>query len=523
MQIIDAGAQGEPFSRIYTEHNGEKMAWDLQKFYGKPTNATVAGVFELINGYWSSLPSSRQDKIFRIYGKARQCLDDIIDPNQQHIALTSVVKALYDEMPFDEIQYWARTHGNIRVPPSIKSNYSELEISDRNQVGQNYQAKTYLRDDYLELVNMALLMKPMIPIWAEYGRLLEQVSNTNSFREYRAMSLLNNSKAVGTEPMERLRRYVETASLDARTAMSAALGGIGSSELPDWLMSMVIIRKLVIIELSSYEDSNNIVSVVYHHVRNTIKSVDRKFSGRIRDKPRPRNEDDDENKSIIETYKIKQEISDGDLMVLSIYTEQTLAMTRQLSPDIPEKLVDRCLSTIREIEHQQPTEGQLTLLRWILSSVIPPRSIDNISKPSLMSCFAAAQATLWYHQQPDLALLLTAHETRDSQGYLIGGIESRSRIPKEFVDRFVELYPHYQEKGAKERERQTNVACRAIDNITKDFVKCNWVVHAPKELINMGTAIDDSKVMTAPSDIKTQLSVLVLRLAEAQELLQEQR
>lgn len=39
----------------------------------------------------------------------------------------------------------------------------------------------------------------------------------------------------------------------------------------------------------------------------------------------------------------------------------------------------------------------------------------------------------------------------------------------------------------------------------------------------MGTAIDDSKVMTAPSDIKTQLSVLVLRLAEAQELLQEQR
>lgn len=38
----------------------------------------------------------------------------------------------------------------------------------------------------------------------------------------------------------------------------------------------------------------------------------------------------------------------------------------------------------------------------------------------------------------------------------------------------------------------------------------------------MGSTVDDSKVMTAPSNIKTQLSVLVLRLAEAQEQLQEQ-
>lgn len=207
----------------------------------------------------------------------------------------------------------------------------------------DYQAKTYLRDDYLELVNMAILYKPMIPIWAEYGRLLEQLSSTNSYREYQSMSLLSRSTAVNIPPLDRLRRYVDTSSLDSKTAMSAALGGIGSSELPDWLMSMVIIRKLVIIELSSYEDSSNIVSVVYHHVRNTIKSVDRKFSGRIREKSKPRGEDDDDNKSIVETYKIKQEISDGDLMVLSIYTEQTLVMAQQIVPEIPLSQSQRAL------------------------------------------------------------------------------------------------------------------------------------------------------------------------------------
>jgi hypothetical protein len=519
MQIIDAGDTHEPFSKMFTEHNGEKIAWDLQKFYGRPTNATVEKVFHLINGYWASLPSSRQDKIFRIYVNARRCIDEVIDPNQLHIRLTEIIKEMYEAMTFEEVRYWARNHGEIRVPPSIKSNYQELEISDRNQVGMDYQAKTYLRDDYLELVNMAILYKPMIPIWAEYGRLLEQLSSTNSYREYQSMSLLSRSTAVNIPPLDRLRRYVDTSSLDSKTAMSAALGGIGSSELPDWLMSMVIIRKLVIIELSSYEDSSNIVSVVYHHVRNTIKSVDRKFSGRIREKSKPRGEDDDDNKSIVETYKIKQEISDGDLMVLSIYTEQTLVMAQQIVPEIPPQSVAACIEATRDLAHQQPTTGQLTLLRWILASVIPPRSIDNISKPSLLSCFAAAQAILWYHQQPDLALLLTAAEIRDNQGFLIGGIESRSRIPKEFVDRFVELYPHYQEKGSKERERQTNVACKAIDQIAKDFVKCDWRTNAPTALIALGSTVADRKMISAPTDIKTQLSVLVLRLAEAQEQL----
>ena len=231
----------------------------------------------------------------------------------------------------------------------------------------------------------------------------------------------------------------------------------------------------------------------------------------------PSGGDDDENKSILETYKIKQEVSDGDLMVLSIYTEDVLNMSTSIASDIDPNVVELCVENIRRCQNNHPTRGQLVLLSWVLSHVIPPRSIDYLNKTAIFSCMASAQAILWHWGFYDVALLLTATETRDKQGSLLGGVETRSRIPKEYVDQFVEIYPHFQEKGSKDSERQTNVACKAIDTIAKDFIKCDWKVQSSDELKENGSTIDDMNLMSTPSDIKTRLSALVLKLAKQQE------
>lgn len=514
MQIIPAAGK-DVQNVVVVKHGDREITWDLRLYYRNAV-LPIERVFELINGYWSTLSDERQEAIFDCYQEARNALNEIVDQNMMHHRLTQIVKRLYSQMPFDEIRYWARTYGNIKVPPSIKDDYAQLEISERNQNAMDYQSRTYLRSDYLDLVNLAIALRPMVPIWSEYAR-SDQPSVGGTFREYHAMSLLNLSHILNTDPVHRLREYIETTSPDLKTLLSAALGGLGSSELPDWVMSLAIMRKLVVIELSSYEDSSNIISVIYHHVRNTIKTVDRRFASRIRDKSKPSGEDDDENKSILETYKIKQEISDGDLMVLSIYTEDPMRLAKRICPEIEDAKVLACAENIRRCMDHHPTHGQLVILRWVMSHVIPPRSIDNINKTSIFTAIAAAQAVLWEWGFPDLALLMTATETRDKGGLLIGGIESRSRIPKEYVEQFLVLYPHYQEKGSKDRDRQTNVACKAIDTIAKDFVKCDWHVHAPAQLAELGSTIDDIGLMNAPSDIKTQLSALVLKLAQIQE------
>jgi len=79
------------------------------------------------------------------------------------------------------------------------------------------------------------------------------------------------------------------------------------------------------------------------------------------------------------------------------------------------------------------------------------------------------------------------------------------------VELFKQYYPHYQEKSRKDNDRQRNVACKAIDNVSKDLVMCDWTVHAPQTLIEASGQVEEG-ILTAPRDIKTQLSKLLLNI-----------
>lgn len=514
MQIIDVSPTGERFSVVAIEHEGKTIPWDL-KYYDKQAGLEVENVFWPLNAYWSLLPKNRQKALFGVYAKVREALDTMVDHNMLHLRMTQYAKELYSLMPYDEISGWAQKHARIRVPPAVTDTYEELEIAERNQNGTDYKTMTYLREDYVGLVKLSIALKPMIPIWAEYAKVLEKISTNTSFREYQAMSILGQTELFSIEPMQRFRKYVEVSAPKDGTALSAALGGLGSSEVPDWFMSSVIIRKLVLTDVSTV-DTNNLVSIVYRYVSQITRQLEKRFSGHIKRKPKPGGGEDDENKSIVETYKVRQPISDGDLMVLSIYSENTLGMAQRVCAEVTPESVKQTALTAKALEQVQPTQGQLTLLRWVLANAIPPQSIDNINKTSLLSCFAAGQAVLWAWGFYDLALLLTATETRSADGGLIGGAEFQGRIPKEYVNKFMDLYPYYQAQGSK-KERQTNVACKAIDKVAREFVKCDWHVHAPEDLMALSDNVEDRGVMFVPSDIRVQLSKLVVKLVEEQE------
>lgn len=516
MKIIDNSYKNNPFSRIKIINGDRELTWDLT-FYNNPNNITLERVFEFINGYFSTLPQTRQSAIFDIYSEIKQSIDEYIDANMLHARLTTLVRQLYQLIPLDEIRYWTNKNGDIRIPPTIKQEYTDLEISNRSQETKNYENQTYLRDDYLDLVNLAIALKPMIPIWSEYALKLTSMADVGQNKEYDAMAILSRSYIIGSEPMQQLRAFVES-SIPNPKRMSAILAGLGSSEIPDWLLSIAIVRKLVVIELSSADANSNIVGVIYRHVNNSFKSTDRKFSGNVRDKVKPSGAEDEDNKSFIETYKIKQEISDGDLAVLSIYTENIMNMARRIDPSVPEEYVTECHAFLMRADStfHIPTENQLNLVRWVMSPALTPPSINNVNRMGLLRCIAVTQAILWHWGFPELAALIVGTETRDNFGLPSGGIESRSRIPNEYVNKFLIYYPHFSDKGAKTRDRQTNVACQAIDTMAANFIGCDWHIKAPRPIIDL-IDIDDSMVMLVPADIKIMLSKLILKIAQSQD------
>lgn len=518
---IENASQEHRYLRVRVVHDGRELNFDVS-FYSRPPQPTVDldAIFSDLNNYFAHLPFERQQRIFEAYENAHNQLETIPDQSMLHLHLTGTVKWLYQLIDFEELGNYIYHYGHYYIPPSIKDEYEELEISNR---GVDRRETTYLRSDYLELIKLIIYLRPLVPIWGEYLKLMSQ---RNAFREYQAFSLVSTSPVMNIEAMQGLKRFIE-GTVDKISQgqggrgskiphVSAALSGLGSAEFPDWFLSMVVIRKLSIIDVSAIRDQGNIVSTIYSYIDTTLNKLYNRFSGPVASKNTSTDEGEEEV-PFVETYKIKQALSDGDLMVLSIFTEDPHSMARRVDPHLETWRLEKSLQATMAMGDVRLSKGQLTLLAWSLSKVLPPRSVENIRKEGLFNGIAVAQASLWRRGHYDIAKLLTATEFLDEDGVLIGGSEANRRIPRDLVERFNRYYPHLNERADRDRGRQANPAIKAIEIVTTDLIRCSWLVYAPPELINEGTPLDWNNSLEVPGDIRVQLARLLLDIVEIEE------
>jgi hypothetical protein len=513
MIIKDLSVPVTLLSKVSIEHKGVKLTWDVS-FYNKSTTVTFDGVFRYFNQYVATLSEQQQDELFSLYTKAKSALQTTVDVlSLQHI-LTRIVRDIYVVVDYENIKKWIRFHRDIRIPSTIKASYAELEISERNQSENNYRLKTYLYAEYVELLNLALATRFMTPIWAEYITMLDTSIEGNDKEEH-ALGLLARSGLIDTEAYTRLLEYVGTIHIQQKSVNSAIMKGRGTNQIPSWLLSIVLVRKLCIVEMSSMDDTNNVVSVVWKYVNNIIKSIDRKHFGYIRDKDLPRGDDSGDGspdgKSMIETYKMREANSIGEHAGTSSYAEDPFAIAIHTDPTIPDIYVEYACDLMNDNSAVFDfCPWQFDIVSMIVDPVMSCRSTINIKQKSTVSSFIAAQALLFHWGHKELAILLTAKQVREANGRLIGGIESRNRIPNEYVDKFKKLYPFSQSQGSsRATDRQTNIGCRTTDTLALEMVRCDWKLTCNQFFIDettLGNHLHSDKIMIVPADIRVLLA-----------------
>lgn len=484
-------------------HKGKCTTWDAG-MYDRTSRGAGAAIFNEINAYWATLPANRQQAIWDVYEKIQETFETVFDSNKLHSTLVALTKELLEQHPLDEIDYWIKIRSNLKIPASMKEAYGPNDPRDR----------TYLRADYAGLMILAIALRPMVPVWGEYIRRIKDESGSN-YKEYLALGLLARSGIIRSEPMLRLRRYIEASVGTDTVTLSSVIGGLGSAELPEWLLGLALTRPVVLVNISECDDRNNIISNIYRVVKNSIDTLNRKFSGAINEKRRVNDAVDDDNSSLAENYKVKQEISDGDLVILSVYTEDTNAMALKVDPTVDLELVQLCQRELSRHGQLEINQHHLTLTQWSLKPAISARGIPSLNKPSLLRAMSVTQALLWHWGFIDLALLVAASPVLAQGEEMLGVVESRSRIPREHVARLMELYPYYQNIGGRQiTERQQNPAVKAIELLTRTITRCDWDVIGPNRLLQLGKDSLTGKRMIAPADIKKQLADLIIFLAE---------
>ena len=511
IEIINSGPSG--LFEILLSHGTESSRWDVSAYARTSDRAAsldTAKMFEEINGYWASLAPERQKSIWDVYQDIKNILDTNYELSAIHLKVQKSVKRLYDLMPLLEIQKWFHFHSRVRIPTTLKEQYGPQDPQDR----------TYLRGDYVDLVVLCVALRPMVPIWGEY------ISNTkretgSTFKELMALSLLSQCYLVHSTPFNRIKAFIEASvkhSMDQGPSATAVLGGMGSTELPDWVLALTMVRRLAVGEISAPDDTSHIITNVYQYINNTLKSMDRKFGGKfggkVSEKMQPTSGGEEDKTSVVEMYKVKQEVSDGDLVIVNVYTELVYEMALKVEPDIDMTRVTQCLQASKALENLPIQPHQITLVQWVMATCLPARGIPLLTKPALLRSIAVTQAVLWHWGFFDLAAMVSASPLPNVRGVMVAMMESRGRIPKEYMAQLEELYPHYQQqRGKQTTARQLNVAARAVDAFCELVTRDDWQLHVPADLLVLTSRHENTKKLVIPGDIRAHLARLIIKIA----------
>lgn len=501
MRIENISEKPSELTTLRTVHGDEFLDWGVSIIYRRNNFKDLPNLFTQCNAFFATLPSHQQDAIWACYVAIHEVIKTVVDQDRMKKRLIKLVREMYGSINSDALTSWMRLHGKVYIPTTTKTVYDDKP-----------QNKTYLRDDYYQLAVMSVALRPMVPIFGEYVETIyRQVGN--NYKEWFALALICESWLYECPAMERLVVYIKSYAQLEKVSNGAVYKSLGTEELPDYLLAKVIVRKVSIGEVTVEDNNSSVISNVFHTIDTNLSSLDRNFwkAGSIIPKTKTSDKSEEDNMSSAENYKIKQEVSNGDIIMLSVYTENYNAMALKVDPTVPIELVEGFVGIVTQMSNMRIDQHHMTLCQWVMARSLAARAIPSLSKPALLRTIGVTQALLWHWGFKELAALMTAQPAVYTEDYALATGDFRARVSKEYIAALMERYPYAQRQSGKaQSDRQNNVAIRAINLLTSEMSKCYWSLNLPKELLPDVAKHVVNGDMVVPAEIKNQLARLIL-------------
>lgn len=497
-------------NQLVIEHKGERLVFNVSTYRNlKVTNNIV---FD-INNYWSRLPVDVQDKIFNCYQQAWYDFKEIENTRRLDEAMIKTFEELYQYHTFEELKVYIGLHSNLKWPTDLKTEYGDGHVKEL----------TYLKDEYRDLIVLALAMKVALPIFGEYIDFIHGEISNNT-KNYRAAGLLVKSEIVQSSGFQRLKEYVQAAwegnKNDHSTA--AVIAGIDKSQAPQWLLGNVLVRRLAnaeLIQANSTDDPRMLVSMIFNYSDHLTGTMDKEFGGRINDKSLDSGTlGDDDNTSVAENYKIKSDVSEGIIL-----THQIFISTRQ------EAILQRLDKTVnleeyhryRKLFDKNYQEFTVTILgktivQWVLHPVVSAEIIEYVNYDAVISAYIMAYTLLKHWGYDHIAMMLIAQPHKGTTQFQSVAGFARRQITPEQLNQLDELYVDAPQDNRKRQASRLhrNVAANAILTLTGELYGTWWKV-APwedeKMLIDLHANVME-RLTALPYDIDTELAKLIIFL-----------
>ncbi len=494
---------------VYTEHNGQTVKWTTAPF-SKMNFEEDRAMFKHINGYWASLPMSAQDRIFELYIAIANTFDTFSEDTDFDSELTELVAELFKFHGLTKIRHWAQFNSDIVFPqyPQLPVAYVETTAQkDKNHTRE----KTYTVGDYVDLVCMILQLRIMIPIWGRYIATTGKTAGT-LFKEYYAFKLLDDSDFVREAPVSKLYGYIKSV-LPAEGNKADILRGISSQESSLWNMSLLIVRKLCLADIRGLDPTPILIRHISRHIMEKAKRADPSTDMSVRDKKESSNasQTEENQTSQLEQYKIKEDISRGDIEFLLYNVSNIYAVANTIYPGIPIDDVDNALKAQDALLQHPANPAQTLLLMWMIDRVVPAETVSFMSATERARCLCACSAAYWAKGHYLLAALATATPVNTDGEISLSGTDSKGRLSKETLEKLEKLFPYYRKTKGNKIIRDEILA---IDNLIAAFAEETWILNLSEEQMKViHPKQSQIRRLALPHNFKELTALLVIDIA----------
>lgn len=505
--------KGEATEVLLTHKNNPELTWNVSVL-DKTSRDAAIDIFAEINAYWAKQTDAAQDGIYAAYAKIHAIFQS--DSGYVTQALNRELIAPLNELlsyhKLDAVRRWVTFHSQLQVPREVPDNFDQLDD------GRAVRERTYVKDDFWSLLSLIVVLRSIVPIWGEYINRTWRDSGA-VYKEHNAALLLLRSDLGRSDPLMRLRNFIEQSIPQDKDKAPAIFGGLSTDAFPEWMLGLVLLRRLTVMDIRGVTPESHVVKNVYRYVQQKTKGHDNNFVGTVRTKDfKPAGTDGDSNISGLEAYKNKHELSEGDIrMIVHSIARLDRILIERVKDEKLVQLLQQSEQSVQVLITEPLIRAQIALAQWTLASYTPPRGADYLDKISLVRYVALAQALLWHRGHHELAALMTAIQLDQADAQQAFGTDSRARIPTPRMEELNAMYPCGRQLSAKTRvirpghevRLRNNHAVEAINRVAQDLSAHAWRLTLPPDWIATVTGNPTTRRYAVPHDIKIKLADLV--------------
>lgn len=486
----------------------ESLSWNIFPYF-KGNNSLSYDIFEQINDYLKQSPDEFQNNLFTCYKKIHVLLE--LPPQSLDNDLRKLVTELFSYTDVNSFKNWIDIKANVVIPSDIEDFYVD---TDENTGNRN---RTYVKEDYCWLISLSTLLRLMMPIWGEYISKTSREKG-NNFKEYYAAELINGSNLNQSIPMQKLKLFVIENIPKDKSFTSALMAAFSKEDFPEWVMSLVVVRKLCLEDIRGMSNDSHLIKVIFQYIKHRIRTVDGNFFGIIKEKFTARsnnNSDDNNNLSKIEGYKIRQEVSAGDIALIRASLKNPHHVARKLCPGIDTKLVNEAIKIVEPLTNVFLQKGQKALLQYVFKPVCPTSGILLLNRVDLVRNMGVGLAVLWNAGWYDIAALMTGITIPNDEYLSLGFSGVRSRITKVQYEKLEYLYPYTRRPQGKQRvAKNQNIAIADIERLNEVFINNDWKLIIPQTWLDKAGMNVRASRYSAPADTRIKIAEFIIALAE---------